>query len=268
MQAAAMLLSTALLLLTGPAMAAAHDRRPRATAFPSGGSIPENLLRIELRFSRPWRDGLEMRFVRMLDGKGREIGGAFLDLPLPSADGRSVSLLLHPGRVKSGTGPNLALGRALHAGDIVTLVVDDPRLARPLHKRWRVDAASTRAPAPARWHLQLPAAGGRAALQVHLDAPIASSAEALIALRAPDGRRVAGTGRLLDGETTWRFVPARPWPPGTYSLVLHPELEDPAGNRVCRPFETPAGRAPDCAAGASRPFRIPAPTASTEGVLR
>jgi hypothetical protein len=72
---------------------------------------------------------------------------------------------------------------------------------------------------------------------LRLDTPISSSAETLIAIRGPDGRRVAGTTHLEAGETVWRFVPARAWRAGSFAVVIHPDLEDAAGNRQCAPFE-------------------------------
>jgi len=87
-----------------------------------------------------------MRLVRLLDAERQEIEGAFLDLPLWSADGSRVAFLLHPGRVKSGVGANVTHGRALHAGSNVTLVVDDPQLVSSIRKTWTVVAADTRSP--------------------------------------------------------------------------------------------------------------------------
>lgn len=206
-----------------------------ATVTPSGATVPENLLRIELHPSRPLRHPLAMDHVRLVDDLGKAIDGAFLDLPLPSADGRTVTLLLHPGRVKSGVGANLALGRALHAGDDVTLVVDDPQFAAPLRHRWHVTAAA--ALKPGRWHADAPRAGTRAPLRLVLDAPLDASSARLIALRGPDGDRVDGSPTLIAGEQAWRFRPGRPWRAGHYEVVVHPLLEDVAGNRACTPFE-------------------------------
>src|SRR5437879_1650774 len=111
-------------LWASPAGADVPVDRVLVTVYPSGSSIPENLLRIELRFSAPLAGTLAMRLVRLLDAERQEIEGAFLDLPLWSADGSRVAFLLHPGRVKSGVGANVTHGRALHAGSNVTLVVD------------------------------------------------------------------------------------------------------------------------------------------------
>lgn len=227
---------------------------PSVTIYPSGATVPENLLRIELRFSDPLREPLTIAEVRLLDARGREIPSPFLDLPLPTADGRRVTILLHPGRVKSGLQANLTLGRALHAGATVTLVVDHPALAQPVRKTWQVTPFDAVSPQPERWRFAPPRRGSRSPLVVHLDAPISSTAEVLIAIRGPDGERVAGVARLEQGETVWRFVPTQPWRVGNYALVTHPDLEDPAGNRPCATFETIKASQVRCAQGTVQTF--------------
>lgn len=240
--------------LLSAAAASGYDTRPFGLVYPSGPSVPENLLRIELRFSAPLQAPLSIDHVKIIHGNGLEIERPFLDSPLPSPDGKRVTILLHPGRVKSGVRANLALGRALHAGSVVTLVVDDPALALPIRKTWEVTAFDAASPQPAQWAFEPPRRGSRDPLVVHLDAPISSSAEALIAIRGPDGRRVAGTTHLEDGETVWRFVPARPWRAGSHAIVTHPDLEDPAGNRPCAPFEMIGASRVRCGEGTVRPF--------------
>jgi len=267
MNASAALL-VVLLLWSSTAAADSPTGRPHATAYPSGASIPENLLRIELRFSAPLNGTFDMRSVRLLGADGREVADALLDLPLPAADGSQVTILLHPGRVKSDVGANLTLGRALHAGSKITLAIDDPRLARSIRKSWQVVASDIRPPEPARWSFRSPAPGERSPLVVELDGPVDSSAAGLITIRAPDGSRLAGTASLVNGETTWRFVPTQPWRAGRYAIVVHPELEDPAGNRVCSPFESEAASQADCAPTVARPFRVRAPSPSPPGELR
>jgi hypothetical protein len=222
---------------TALAAAAASGVAAPAAVTPSGDTVPENLLRIELHLARPLARPLAMDHVRLVDAEGATIEDAFLDLPLPGDGGRTITLLLHPGRVKRGVGANLALGRALHAGADAALVVDDPQLPRPLHKRWHVTPPIERRMQPAQWQLAMPRAGSTAALQVALDAPLTAASAAWIALRGPDGERVAGTAWLDEGETRWRFRPAPPRRAGPNGLVAHPRLEDVAGNRACTPFE-------------------------------
>ena len=231
-----LLLMTALACFFWQASAVAASAQ-NAVIYPSGPAVPENLLRIELRFDVPLRVPLEVDGVKLLDTQGHEIPDAFLDLGLPSADGRRVTLLMHPGRVKTGVGANERLGRALHPGETVTLVVTHPSLAHPVSKTWRVEAFDATPPQPRAWRIELPRATSRDPIIVRLGEPISSTAEALIAIRDGRGHRVIGSARLEDGETDWLFIPFRPWGAGVYAVVAHPELEDPAGNRVCAAFE-------------------------------
>jgi hypothetical protein len=207
------------------------------TVTPSGDAVPENLLRIELHLRRPLSRPLAMAHVRLLDERGATIPDALLDLPLPGADGRTISLLLDPARVKTGVGANVALGRALHAGEEVTLVVDDPQLSAPLRKRWHVGAPFERGLLPGEWRFASPRAGSRDTLDVGVASPLTASSARLIAVRGPDGERLAGDVSLRAGETLWTLRPARRWAAGHYALVVHPRLEDVAGNRPCAPFE-------------------------------
>lgn len=254
-------------LLVGNHLAAAGAPRDNmlATVYPSGHSIPEDLLRIELRFPHVLNATIDMHNVRLLDADGAEIEGAFLDLPLWSSDRSRIAFLLHPARVKSGVGPNVALGRALHAGSEVSLVVDDPQLGRAIRKTWSVESAMKQPPDPDRWSFQVPPARGRLPLVVRLNDAVSSSATELIAVRAPDGSRVRGSASLLQGETVWRFVPAQPWRSGSYALVTHPDLEDPAGNRACARFEQVAASRAVCAQGTARSFRVEAHSPSNAG---
>jgi hypothetical protein len=242
----------ALLLAAGMANAAA---KPVGVPYPSGSSVPENLLRIELRFNEPVETRIDINHVKLFDGDGHAISGAFLDLALPSPDGRSVTILMDPARVKSGVGANLALGRALHRGETVTFVVDDPVLARPIRKTWKVTAFDAVPPRPASWTFEPPRAGSRDPVVVHLDKAISLTAQSLIAIRSPEGDRLAGQATLEEGETVWRFVPAQPWRVATYTLVTHPDLEDSAGNRPCGPFEAVEASRVRCDVGTAREFR-------------
>lgn len=206
------------------------------TITPSGPEVPANLLRIEVQFDRPL-PAVPMQAIVLRDAAGRPIADALLDIALPDRDERKLVVLMQPGRIKHGVGPNLAVGPALHDGDRVSIEIKDPRLQRPLVRSWRVGPAYERKLAPAEWHLHAPAARSRAPLVLDLPAAINASAATLIAVAGAGGRRVPGEARLGSGETTWRFVPAVPWKPGRYQVRIHPALEDPAGNRMCAPFE-------------------------------
>jgi hypothetical protein len=214
--------------------------------FPSGPTVPENLLRMEIQLDRTLDTPLDMRHVRMVDGTGKPIIDALLDLPLPSRDGREITILLHPGRIKTGVGANERFGLALHRGEVVSLVIDDPHLGRAIRKSWRVTAAVRKPIVPASWRIVAPGVGTRDALQITFPAVLDAAADDLVAVADPAGRRLPGHAILSHGETRWRFVPDVAWAAGAYAIRVHPSLEDPAGNRVCSAFEQVDQSTADC----------------------
>ena len=215
---------------------------------PSGPTVPANLLRLSLVFDRP-AAGAVLPSLELIDAAGRPIPAPFLEQELWSPDGRVLTLLLHPGRVKSGLLAHDLEGPLLTQGQVVTL----RRHGDPL-KRWRVGPARLQAIDPARWRVGPPPAQSRRPLVVALDGPIDAMDADLMALEGAAGLRVTGVARLSHGEAAWRFTPARPWAAGVYRLVVHPELEDPSGNRVAQAFEHAA--TPDPAPAAALSFTI------------
>lgn len=208
--------------------AVAQDRPP--AVYPSGSSVPENLLRISLRFeTAPMRSVLSD--LELLDDHGL-IDGTFLNQELWSPDGKTLTVLLHPGRVKAGLHANVRLGRALNGQGDVTL-----RWRSVVLARWRVDGPDTSPPDPRAWQVETVPGRGRDPLVIVLDAPIDVAATDLIAVADADGRRVDGVAELSSEERQWRFTPARPWRAVAYTVRLHPNLEDAAGNRVGQRFE-------------------------------
>ena len=235
LKAAAALLAASLRVGAAPPQVA-----PDApVARPTGASIPANLLRLSLRFARR-PTGPVLARVGLRRGTGDPIAQPFLDQELWSPDGRTLTILMHPGRVKTGLIANERLGRALEPGETVILTVD----GRPV-RRWRVGAPDLSPPTPAIWRVNTPRAFSNDPLEVSLDGPVDALDVDLIAVRAPDGRRVPGTATLEAGETRWRFHPRGPWRTGRYVVVGAPELEDPAGNRPGQDFEhAPGASAP------------------------
>jgi hypothetical protein len=229
------------------------------TITPSGPAVPANLLCIEVHLPRALAPQATQPAITLRDAAGVPIGDALLDIILPDRDERSLVVLLQPGRIKHGVGPNLALGPALHEGDRVSIEVSDPRLPRSLTRTWRVGPARAQAIVPAFWTVHAPGARSKAPLILDLPAAINASAAALIGVAGPDGRRVAGTAVLAAGETQWRFVPAAPWQPGRYQVRVHPGLEDPAGNRMCAAFEERMYSARQCADEITIDFQSGAP---------
>ncbi|GGC99354.1 hypothetical protein [Undibacterium terreum] len=234
---------------------AATFAAPRLT--PSGNEIPENILRIELYLDAPLAAPLDMRHVKLLDAAGSQINDAFLDVPLSGRDGMSVSILMHPGRIKTGVGPNSSIGMALRQGQTVSLEIDDPQLQSPVKKTWMIGPALRQRIDSQQWIIQAPTAGGRKALHVDFRTALDAGAAQLIAVAAPDGRRMAGKFALENGEAGWRFTPSSPWRAGIYELRIHPDMEDPAGNRLCSAFESVEQSTVACGSEVRLKFSVP-----------
>jgi hypothetical protein len=221
---------------------AASAAEVSAEIYPAGPTLPANVLRLHVIEDGAAALGLDD--VRLTDQSGAEIAGAFLDLLLPSSDGTGVTLLFHPGRVKSGLRANQTAGRVARPGDMLTLTIGPSE-----SRSWRIVAAETTPIAFQSWQIERPEVGTHEPLLVHLGRAVDALAANRIALAAADGTRVAGDGRLLPGETVWRFVPDAPWQPRSYELRIHPDLEDVAGNRICAPFEAADLASEVCADG-------------------
>lgn len=217
-----------------------------ASVTPSGPEVAENLLRIELHLDRPITGALDMSHVTLLDSAGTPIPDAFLDLPLLDRSGRNVTLLLHPGRIKTGVGPNVALGPALRSGQSVTLRIDDPQLGRPFEQHWQVTPPLRERIDPQQWTMQTVRRSGRQTLRIIAPAALDGDAVEAIAVQGPDGRRMAGVAMLTAGEREWQFTPKQNWRPGAHLLRIHPRLEDPQGNRLCSAFEQAGQSAKRC----------------------
>lgn len=211
---------------------AALGEAPRV--YPSGDEIPENLLRVSLTFDAPTAPGVFER-IGLRAADGTLIAQPFLEQELWSPDAKTLTLLLHPGRVKRGLQAHEEAGRALAAGERVTLEVDGLAL-----KTWRIGVARTEAPDPRRWEIGAPRAGTRDEVVVAFDAPIDALAAGYLAVVSPRGEKVRGRATLAAGERGWRLAPETAWEDGAYRLLVHPRLEDPQGNALGQRFEQKA----------------------------
>lgn len=236
-------------LCAGLASAFASPAQVVAVA-PSGATVPENLLRISVRFDAP-PPGPVLARMALVGRDGAPLPEPFLAQELWSPDGRTLTVLLHPGRVKTGLVAHEERGAILTAGQEVRLTLD----GQPL-RRWAVGPRDEQGPQPAGWTLSPVHAGRREPLTVTLDAPIDALDVSYLAVVDGNQRRLAGRAELVDGETVWQFTPALPWRAGRYRLMVRGTLEDAAGNRVDSPFETHADTRAGAPVDAALPFVV------------
>jgi len=229
-----------------PSSAAAQTVRVQ----PSAGPVPANLLRLSIEFATRIESPVLPRLA-LVRPDGKPLAQPFLEQELWSPSGRILTVLMHPGRVKTGLSAREVLGPILVDGDDVTLTLD----GQPI-QHWRVGPADTRGPVVSAWRLSSVRAASRQALVATLDDAIDGREAGYIAIADPQGRRVHGQALLKDGERTWTFTPHTSWRAGKYRLIARGTLEDPAGNRLGGHFETPADAPAAAPADAALAFTV------------
>ena len=215
--------------------------------FPSAAVLPENLLKFYIHFSHPMSLGTDYQHIHLLRKDGSEVAAPFLQLDeeLWDPEGIRMTVLIDPGRIKSGLLPRGEVGSALKTGESFRLVIDsewpDER-GRPLLERFekgfQVRDPDVESPKMSLWKLHVPQASTREAFLVSfpeaLDHALLNRVVWLIDSR---GAEIEGSILIEQGELGWSFVPRDPWQPGIYQLCAENSLEDIAGNSLGRPFE-------------------------------
>jgi hypothetical protein len=220
--------------------------------YPTGATLPENVLRFHLVFDEPPNADVVHSAVRLLDTQGQEIPHAFLDLPqgLWDSTGKTLTLLLHPGRIKSGLAASESMGMALSQGSQVTLEVnlaafDSSGQLRKANsdvvsKKYDVTAPQYAAPNFADWQITIPKEMTQQALTIQTDRAMDYvSALSSLGIIDSNGTQQACVVTAVQGEKTIQINPLRSWQAGEYRLSFSPELEDICGNRINQPFERP-----------------------------
>lgn len=219
---------------------------PRVVGLlPGGGALPANALRVYIAFSQPMARGQVRDSIRLETAAGTVVPQPFLALETELWDARQerLTVVFDPGRVKQGVGPNLSLGAPLQAGESYRLVVAETMESAagvPLGEAHvfevSVGPAERRAVDPAVWQVSPLRAGTRDPLIVVFDRPMDPAALAYtLALTDRSDRAISGQ-RETDGRR-WSFTPDAPWDDGPHHLMVHPELEDVAGNTLGAPFD-------------------------------
>jgi hypothetical protein len=214
--------------------------------YPSRDDLPENQLKFYLHFSAPMSRGEAYEHIRLLhDGKADD--RAFLELPqeLWDREGKRLTLLLDPGRVKRELAPREAFGPVLEAGKRYTLVIDREwqdgeghPLKESFRKTFRVLPPDGTQPSPKTWKLEPPPAGSTNPLVMTSPKSLDHALlHRMLWVTDDRGRKMPGTVAVTKQETCWQFTPASAWTVGRYHLVADTWLEDLAGNSIARPFE-------------------------------
>ncbi|SKB31449.1 Ig-like domain-containing protein [Daejeonella lutea] len=215
--------------------------------YPVTDTVPENLLKIYLSFSRPMRQGVSENYLSILDSKGDTLKDIFLNLntELWDEEGKQLTIWLDPGRIKRGLQPNERDGNPLHTGSMYTLVVSPEwtdlsggKLEKGYSKKFVTIEKDIQSPDPVNWNMKLPKAGTREDLSISFRESLDHSLLLnTITIIRRDGESVKGKITVKDKETSLSFSPEQQWTAGIYYLKVDSRLEDLAGNNLNRLFD-------------------------------
>ena len=229
-----------------PALAS-NDKPKLLAIYPTQDSLPENLLKIYLHFSRPMREGQSQTCVSLLKNGTDTLSGVFLDLQpeLWDPDRTTLTLWLDPGRIKRDLQPNQRLGTPLQIGARYQVVVSanwpdaqGASLGKTTLKSFLAVQRDSLSPNPAQWRIRLPQGGSIQPLTLSFGEPLDFSLlTETIHILDGAGKPVMGSWQFGNGETQSAFRPEKPWQTGQYRLRFESRLEDIAGNNLNRPFD-------------------------------
>ena len=216
-----------------------------AAIYPSASVWPANVLKFYILFSAPMTIGDAWKRVRFRDAGGAIVEGAFveIDQELWDREGRRLTILFDPGRIKRGLKDNETEGTPFVTGQSYTLEIDsgwrDARGAPLIEGATKtiICGSEARLPVdPGRWKITPPSTRDER-LIVDFPRPL----DHALALRTihvvRDGAPVEGGAHLAAGETRWVFAPRDAWTPGAYALHVDRTIEDLAGNKLGRLFD-------------------------------
>ena len=217
--------------------------KPRVVhIYPSVDVLPANQLKLYIEFSAPMARGEAWKRLHLIDDKGVRVEVPFLEIEqeLWDPQGKRLTVLFDPGRIKRGLASLDEEGPSLEEGRAYTIQIDrewrdaqGTLLERAFEKRLRVGAQDREPPETSTWRIEAPRAGTTDPLIVRFPEPM----DYALLLRLLHVPRIEGKVSIGSEEKEWRFTPVQPWQSGQYELQADTWLEDLAGNRLGRPFD-------------------------------
>lgn len=215
--------------------------------YPSADTLPRNLLKIYIAFTKPMQEGLALENISVIKNGKDTIPSIFLDLQpeLWNKERMVLTLWLDPGRIKRDLQPNKKLGLPLEQEANYQIVIkqdwrdeEGVSLSHTYSKEFVVGSRDGLSPDPITWTIEIPQAGSRQSLNIELHEPL----DYVLLKNAI--RVVDNTGNVVNGvidvkakETIVHFTPSVAWRTGDYTIEIESRLEDLAGNNLNRLFD-------------------------------
>jgi len=213
--------------------------------YPDVDTIPENLLKIYLVFSKPMRTGESLNYIALLDKKGDTMRNVFLNLQpeLWDTSGMVLTIWLDPGRIKRDLTLNQKLGNPLKTTQTYQLVVSQRwkdhqglKLKKDYKKEFIAGKRDDQIPNAANWKVNIPKVNTISPLIVdtkeYLDHYLL-----LESIEILTGKGQVLKGKVAVNDRSWVFTPSQNWQKGNYQIRINSRLEDLAANNLNRVFD-------------------------------
>jgi hypothetical protein len=203
------------------------------TISPEAKVLPANTLRFYIHFSRPGEAHFDREQLWLINEEGQVVPDPFLILSqeLWSIDGRRLTVLMEPGRIKRGMGEAPSHEPAFVVGRIYSLVIT--ALGQTGRHTFRVSDPILEAIDETDWRIVSPNVGSLDPAILHFDRIMdAALCEDELEIMTTSGEVVQTRVSLSPDGTTMEFIPKRPWSAEEHSLVVSDRFEDVCGNRL------------------------------------
>ncbi len=210
--------------------------------YPTANLLPENMLRFYIYFNTPMQKGQALNYIQLIDADGNIDAQAFMEFKqeLWSSDGKRLTILFDPGRIKRGVSTNMALGPALIEGNQFYLTIStawQDVYGQPLSEKTCKEFAVVKA---YRDHLKVnglainkPKPNSSEPLGIHFDRVMDHALiQSMIQIEDEERKFLAGHWVTLEQEHLIQFMPENSWLKGIYRIVIDSRLEDVAGNNL------------------------------------
>lgn len=210
--------------------------------YPSGNLLPENLLRFYIYFQTPMTQGQSLDYIKLIDKSGKIDEHAFMQFKeeLWSSDGKRLTLLFDPGRIKRGVSTNMKQGPSLENEQQYTLSISNEwidiygqTLGINSTNKITISDAYRKKMKIEEWNITTPTAGSKDKLTLRFDRIIDHALiQSMIQIRNLDDNLIEGYWDILDYEQQIKFVPKSTWKKGNYKIQIDTHIEDVAGNNL------------------------------------
>ena len=210
--------------------------------YPTAKQLPENLLRFYIYFNTPMKKGQALKHIKLIDGEGNIDKHVFMEFKqeLWSADGKRLTILFDPGRIKRGVSTNLSRGSALIKGKNYKLSISGDwqdvhgqQLTMNTIKEFVVGDGYRQHIKAKAWFINVPKVNTNGSLTLKFDRIIDHALiQSMIRIEDIENNQLSGHWEVLANERSIRFIPESKWKNGNYRIIIKSRLEDIAGNNL------------------------------------